>query len=224
MSEISDADQQYNLVRFGNRSMEPAESAILTNLHTELLAHSPIVLMGPRFMREFYYQSLPRDGLICGAIAYVAGQPAGFIVGTDDADGFMSKAIGKHWIKIVWIMLKSLIANPKRAAAVYEAFDINRNVQAETLGSEVGELLSFGVLPQYRTRKFVVSSGVQVSRDLLSDIVDQLRSTKARRLRAIVDKDNIEAQLFYRSNGWRVGNPSVKGWSVPTMEFLLDLD
>ena len=51
-----------------------------------------------------------------------------------------------------------------------------------------------------------------------------MQSAGKQRIRAIVDKDNLEAQLFYRFHGWRVGLPDVKGWRVPTMEFLFDID
>ena len=175
-------------------------------------------------MREFYYYDLPRDGFVCGAIAFVAGKPAGFIVGTEDADGFMKRAVRQHWPKIAWVLLKATVRNPKRILAIWEALQIQRNVSAENYGPEVGELLSFGVLPEFRSRAFIRDTGVRVSHDLLENITRQLSKTNIRRIRAIVDKDNIEAQFFYKANGWQIGLKSVKGWSVPTMEFLLDLN
>ena len=67
-------------------------------------------------------------------------------------------------------------------------------------------------------------TSIEVATDLLVDTLQQLRALGTKRVRAIVDKDNLAAQLFYRSQGWNVGLKSVKGWRVPTMEFLLELE
>lgn len=211
----------YKIQQFREGALNSSDVAAL---HGELLNHSPLVLMGPEFMEEFYYTVLPAEGLICGAVAYVNGQPAGFMVGTDDANGFMSRAVKRHWLRLSWIMLKSMIRNPRRVLAIREAWQIQSNVQSEDYGSEVGELLSFGVVPEYRSRRFIKDTGIRVSSDLLEVTVRQLANLNKKRLRAIVDKDNLEAQLFYRSHGWRVGLKDVKGWRIPTMEFLFDLD
>jgi len=213
----------YEIQEFG---VDGAESECARNaaaLHATLLGHSPLVLMGAEFVEEFYYTVLPAESRICGAIACVDGVPAGFIVATADPNGFMSSAVKKHWAHICWILLKSLLRNPGRIFAIKEAWQIQSNVQASDYGPDVGELLSFGVLPEFRTRRFLKTEELYIASDLLKIAVRQLQELGKKRLRAIVDKDNIEAQLFYRANGWRVGLKTVKGWRVPTMEFLVDV-
>lgn len=217
-------DPNYRIREFGEEPLSASESRDLATLHATLLGHSPLVLMGPEFMEQFYYTMLPAEGRICGAIAYVEGRAAGFIVGTDDPDGFMSRALNQHWMKISWIMFRSLMRSPGRIIAMKEAYQIQSNVQAENYGPEMGELLSFGVLPEFRSRGFVRETSLHLSSDLLQVTVKQLGRAGKTKLRAIVDKDNLEAQFFYRANGWQVGLTSVKGWRVPTMEFLLDLE
>ena len=212
----------YEIREFGRHGIDGAASADVAGLHAELLDHSPLVLMGPEFMKDFYYTVLPAERLICGAVAYVDDRPAGFIVGTADAEGFMARAMRKHYLRIAWIMAKSVLRSPSRVLAIKEAYQIQSNVQAEDYGPEAGELLSFGVLPEFRSRRFIKETALLVSSDLLEVAVRQLTDLGKTKLRAIVDKDNLEAQLFYRSHGWRVGLKSVKGWRVPTMEFLLD--
>ena len=218
------AKPDYRIEPFGGRAQAAATAVELSELHEALLEHSPVVLMGKEFLREFYYSVLPSDGLIFGAIAYVDRKPAGFMVATASPADFMSRAIRSHWLRLCWIMCKSLLRNPGRLVAVKEAYLIQRNVQTEDYGAEVGELLSFGVLPEFRSRRFIKETGFHISSDLLATTTKELRGSGKRTLRAIVDKDNLAAQLFYRSNGWRVGLATVKGWRVPTMEFLLDLD
>jgi ribosomal protein S18 acetylase RimI-like enzyme len=162
--------------------------------------------------------------LISGAIAYVDGAPAGFIVATDDPLGFMPKAMRQHWFRISAVLLKSALRNPRRSLALKEAIQIQRNLPTFPGEIGMGELLSFGVLPQYRSNSFVRQTSIHIGADLLHNQLRQLKAAGSRRVRAIVDKDNLAAQIFYRANGWRVGLQDVQGWSVPTMEFLLDLD
>ena len=94
----------YSICEFGMLGLTSKQIADISNLHSALLVHSPLVLMGRKFMEEFYYDVLPEEGLICGAIAYVDSQAVGFIVGSNDANGFMSRAMKKHWPSICWIL------------------------------------------------------------------------------------------------------------------------
>ena len=214
----------YEIREFGRRALTSKEADDVTQLHCELLGHSPLVLMGPEFMRDFYYTVLPADGLVCGAIAYVQGKAAGFVVATDDPNGFMSRAFSDHWLRIVYLMIKSVIRNPSRVLAMKEAYEIQKNVQNGECAKGVGELLSFGVLKEYRTRSFMSESGIHIASDLHERAVGRLKRMNSRVIRAIVDKDNLEAQFFYRAHGWHVGLKTVKGWRVPTMEFLLNVE
>jgi len=195
----------------------------LTNLHCALLPHSPLVKLGRKFMREVYYKDLAEDALISGAIAYLDGVPAGFIVGTGDPNGFMSKGLRRHWFKIAWTICTSVVTGIASLRGLNEARRIEHNVKSEGYGPEFGEILSFGVLHEFRTRQFVRERGLLIGQDLHDVIVELLRRQGKSKVRAIVDKDNLQAQFFYRSQGWRVGLTSVEGWSVPTMEFVLDL-
>jgi ribosomal protein S18 acetylase RimI-like enzyme len=214
----------YKIVDIGQATPDSGEPADLASLHQQLLGHSPLVLMGPEFMRQFYYSILPEHGLITGAVAYVDDEPAGFIVATGDPEGFMSAAVRRFWLRLCWIMFRSVLASPRRVLAIKEAYTIQGNVQTQSFGPEVGELLSFGVLPQFRSRSFVKRTSLHIGADLLRRAVEQLSAAGKTRIRAVVDKGNLEAKFFYRSQGWRVGLADVQGWSVPTMEFLLDCD
>jgi len=220
------ADLSYEIRNIGQAAdsgVAAAQARDLAALHAELLGHSPLVLMGPGFVENFYYSVLPAEGYISGSLAYVDDKPAGFIVATGDPNGFMSKAMRRYWLRISMILFKTVLRRPGSIAGLVEASRIQSNVKAENYGPEVGELLSFGVLPEYRRRAFVKASGFQIGADLLGRATASLAAEGKTRIRAIVDKDNLEAQFFYRGQGWRVGLADVKGWSVPTMEFLVDL-
>lgn len=209
----------YRLVPFGSDS-PPDCATDLARLHGVLLAHSPVALLGPEFMSRFYYRQLPGLGLIFGQIAYINEQPAGFIVATDDSSGFMQRAVRSRFFSISATMTASVLRDPKRLGAIWEAIQIMRGLPSARPGSPVGELLSFGVLPAFRSREFIVRSRLRISQDLLNAAVEQMKHRGVSSARVIVDADNLEARLFYLGNGWQPGLDAVPGWRKKTVEFV----
>ncbi len=212
------SQHDYKLVAFGRG--QPAPAADLASLHAQLLSHSPVALLGDDFMKRFYYSALPQWGLTFGAVAYVDGAPAGFIVATGDSSGFMRAGLRRGWLRLGWTMFVSLLRHPGRVAAVGEALAIMRGVEQATSPEPVGELLSFGLLPRYRERKFVATSRLRISQDLLREAMHGLAASGVTLSRAIVDADNLEARMFYLGNGWTPGLGRVPGWRKHTVEFL----
>src|SRR5437868_15493364 len=84
--------RDYCLLRFGaDDVMTPAGD--LARLHATLLPESPVSLLGRRFMENFYYRVLPREGLVFGAVAYVDRQPAGFVAAAHDRAGCLRSGL-----------------------------------------------------------------------------------------------------------------------------------
>ena len=211
----------YRIQPFGIGSSANARD--LRRLHFELLPHSPVVLLGERFVETFYYPVLTGMDLLFGAIAYLDDRPVGFIAATDDAAGFMGRAVFRHPFSLVWTMMISLISDPRRLAALYEAWQIMRGRTESGPDEKIAELLSFGVLPEYRKAKFVRSTGVKVGQDLFDIAMSQLRERSVDTVAALVDQDNKEVAMTYRARGWHVHDPDVKGWRTPQIEFRADL-
>jgi ribosomal protein S18 acetylase RimI-like enzyme len=209
----------YRLVPFGLDSTSDYASD-LAQLHGELLSHSPVALLGPEFMSRFYYRELPRLGLIFGQIAYIDQQPAGFIVATDDSSGFMQRAVKSRFVSIASTLAVSVLRSPKRIAAIWEALQIMRGLPPAQSDSAVGELLSFGVLPAFRSREFLARTRIRISQDLVNGAIEQMKACGVASARVIVDADNLEARLFYLGNGWQPGLDVVPGWRKKTVEFL----
>lgn len=199
------------------------DTASLGKLHRTLLPHSPAALLGPSFLSDFYYSKLPARGLIFGAVAYIDTEPAGFIVATADSAGFMHKGMRSDWPSLALVGLKSVLS-PRRLGAIWEAAQIMRHLEAPRGGQIVGELLSFGVLAQYRGREFMRAQNLRIGLDLQRVAVDQVRARGVGVVRAIVDSDNLEARLFYRGAAWTPGADKVPGWRKETVEYLLRLD
>ncbi len=208
----------YSIQRFDPDSQELRTG--VSELHAALLPHSPVALLGRRFMTDFYYRYLLRDELILGMVALIDARPAGFMIATADANGFMQAGIRRHGFRLATVLLSGLVASPRRIASVWEALSIMRHMPAAAKDERSAELLSFGVLPEYRSPAFIRSTGIHIARDLLHETMNLLIAQGADSVRSLVDEDNTAAKLFYHAAGWRPGRASVPGWKQPVVEFL----
>src|SRR5262245_38418764 len=192
------------------------------DLHEELLATSPVAALGKQFMSELYYGALVAADLAVAHVAYVDDEPAGFLTATNDPGRFMTRGLMRRPWRTGWGLARSLLSRPARLAVLWETHRLNASRQAEA-AAPTGELLSFGVREPYRRPTFIRSRGIRVGQALLDAAMAALKARGAQRARAIVDADNLPAQFFYRGAGWELGNPTVKGWAVPTCEFVRNL-
>jgi ribosomal protein S18 acetylase RimI-like enzyme len=212
----------YAVVPFDRDHLPPAKA--LAQLHRQMLPRSPISLLGQQFAQKVYYGLLPKQALIVGAVAYVNAQPIGFIAATTRPQDFMQIALRRHLVYIGTVIAIPTLIHPfKRIRAIWQALTIMQHLPASTISEDEAELLSLGVVPEYRYTALGKQIGHHVARDLLQVVVDQLASRDQMTIRAIVDQDNIAAQVFYQRSGWQVRQNSVPGWQVPSMELVLSI-
>jgi len=65
----------------------------------------------------------------------------------------------------------------------------------------LAEVIAIGVLPLYRTSKFVRQTGLKISKDLIEYAASYFRGAGFNRMRMIVDAWNKEALFFYHTLG-----------------------
>lgn len=210
-------DDSYRLVAYGEGSGE-APAAELAALHAELLPQSPLSRLGRRFLAQAYYGMLAEDGLIFGAVAYAGGEPAGFICATMDSGGLLRAALRRHFFGLAVVFGRTVLAAPGRLAAVWE---IGRIMWFRPRLACAGEILSLGVLPRYRGAEFAHRTGRRIASDLMAHVMARFQERGIPAIRAIADHDNAVAHNFYRHHGGRIVNGNVKGWRVPSVEFML---
>jgi ribosomal protein S18 acetylase RimI-like enzyme len=198
----------------------PAKREDLAGLHASLLPESPVALLGNRFMKDFYYLVLPREGLITGAVAYVEDCPVGFVVATHDSSGFMRAALRRWWPSLVGVVALSLVSAPKSIHAVWQAIRVMAKRSHNDASQSDGEILSLGVLSEYRTPNFIKRSGLRIGKDLIDCAVDQLEAKGVKAIRAIVASDNTPTKLFYSGLGWTLRRTNVPEWTTQTAEFV----
>ena len=201
-------------------SAAPDLAASVCDMHTRLLPTSPAVLLGKRFLRDFYYTLLPAHGLIRAAVACVDDVPAGFIAVTRDPNGFMGAAIKRWWNRIAWMLSLSIVEQPfTRIPALWEAVQIMTSRKEGDPEPGAGEFLSLGVLPEFTDPKFVQQAGLRIARDLVVRGVQLLAEDGATKVTAVVDADNLPARMMYFGLGWKLTRSHVPGWRTPSVEF-----
>jgi ribosomal protein S18 acetylase RimI-like enzyme len=212
------ANQTYELRRFGGGVAPDVRD--IAALHAELLPRSPLALLGARFREEFYYRELPAAGLIFGAVAYVDAQAAGFVVATDDPDHFLMTAVRRKWPRLLWVLARSLAGEPRRLAAGWEAARIQlHRMRPSGGGGRQGEILSLGVLPQYRAK-----SDLQIARDLVRLVLETFQARGVRRVVAVIDADNRASLRFFEKLGFRPGRAEVPGWRHASTEVVWEAE
>ena len=214
---------EYHLRAFCGGAPSESEISDIASLHLELLRESPVVVLGRYFMERFYYRTLVEDGEIFVGLAYVDGRCAGFVVATDDPRDFMSSGIRKRWLRCGWTILLSVLARATRLKALFEALQIQKEVKTQTETRGVGELLSLGVRKEFRTPAFVQKTGKRIPDDLLEMALCHLAERDVNSVRAVVEKDNLEASLFYKARGWTITSLDVMGWESPCFEFRCEI-
>jgi len=222
MASVEAKTGNYSLVEFSKGTDIPVDALAL--LHQTLLEQSPIVLLGPSFIRDFYYGALAEEGLLFGAVAYVGNEPAGFIVATEDSTGFLRKGIRRQWRQLLLAVSRSILSSPRRIFSVIEALRIMQSRKAEPDSDTSSELLSFGVLPAFLVCTDEDGNRLSIGRDLLDSAMNSVRERGATRAIAIVDADNIAAQFFFKSEGWTLARSGVPGWRVPSVELVWEAE
>jgi ribosomal protein S18 acetylase RimI-like enzyme len=186
-----------NQVRVDHR--EPAQVAAVAALHAELLPDSPIPRLGSRFMTEFYYPCLVKDGFIqCDAYRRDA-QWIGFMAYTNAPFTFMRQAALRNLVTLSRVLMRCLIEDPSRMATLFEVLRLSR-LRRRMAEPRVGELLSFGVLPGF-TRVKDEKSGLRVPNLLFENAVRALRDDGVEKIVFWVLRSNRPMLLFYQSYG-----------------------
>lgn len=185
------------------RHGDAAAREVVAGLHRRLLDFGPMARLGTRFLRDFCYGTLLRDGLLAAAIGRVDGAPAGFVAWTSRAVSFHTRALGRHPIAVPLLALRSVLREERPVARIAEAVRLTLSRGRERLHGEdpMAEVLAIGVLPEFASPAFVRQSGLRVSELLVLHCAGTFAREGFVTMRMIVDADNRAAILFYHLLG-----------------------
>lgn len=189
------------------RPLDPRDARAVdavSALHERLLGGSPVVQLGPQFMRRFYYRKLVQDGLIRCELCYVNEKPAGFIAYTRRATDFLGQGIRRHWLYLSFLMLSIILRSPRHLQVILRTLGMMQKRSAIPGKQYDAEALSLGVLPEFRSREFVQGTGRRLSAELFDRARAYFREKGIPEFHLLVEAGNREAVLFYHSYGCRV--------------------
>ena len=101
---------------------------------------------------------------------------------------------------------------------MWEASRIKADRERSSERGLVGEILSIGVLPEFRDSAFRAAAGLYIAGSLMRSVMEVFRDTGSREVRAIVDEGNPAAYRFCEKFGWRRSRTGIAGWRHPSGE------
>jgi ribosomal protein S18 acetylase RimI-like enzyme len=195
----------------------------VASLHETYLPESPVVMLGPRFIREFYYRGLVKDDLVICSICRADGRVVGFLSYTKDPTRFMMRGLRKHFLSLARVMFESLVARPKMLSDLVRVWRImsQRNRESREELPRVGEALSLAVVPEYQA--YVPEGGnSRVALRLFESMTQYFRKEEIDRIRIMVQPSNRAANIFYSAMGCRFDKMVEAGVAVHRFTFYLN--
>jgi ribosomal protein S18 acetylase RimI-like enzyme len=181
----------------------------------------PMARLGELFIRKFCYTVLVRNGLMRAVLYEVDGNPAGLLAYTDRSITFHRYAMRNHWINVSYILLLSVLKDPRVLIHLVRAFRVilSRRGESGLVGEDpLAEVIALAVKPEYRTARFVREAGRKISEELIEYAASRFREAGFDRMRMIVDVDNKPTLMFYHGLGAKFepyeqgGKPSIHAW------------
>ncbi|MRR36493.1 GNAT family N-acetyltransferase, partial [bacterium] len=124
---------------------------------------------------------------------------------------------------VVSVLFRSITRSPRVIKNMVRAVRVILSRRGEkVLGQDpMAEVVAVGVLPEFRSPKFIRKTGRKISQELITHAAQWFRSRGLSEMRMIVDADNLQTVLFYHSLGAEFEPYEQAG--VKVMQVWLDL-
>ena len=169
----------------------------VADLHLQFLSDSPIVGLGERFLRRFFYVRLVEDGSVVVTICRHEGRIIGYISYTPDPFGFMSRGIRRHFVYLCSLMVVSLAAKPGLLKGILLALKMvrERGGQARQAEPGLGEVISLVTLPEFQ--KHVAEGGKsRLTVRLFEEMLSYFRGLQYERVHLLVLPHNRASNIL----------------------------
>lgn len=207
------------LAFFGPGAPAPVRDAAA--LHMAHLPASPICKLGRAFMEDYYYRVLPEAGFIFGVVAYLEGRPAGLTVAAYDSERFMAAAARRTWPALVKHIGRALARDPRRLGGLFEARRIGRMLGQNPSREPMGQILTFAVNPEYRSREFKRRTNILLANLMIKRMIEEFRRAGTPQIRTFIDSKNVGCQARTVMRGWTLTRRNVPGWESPNHEYVV---
>jgi hypothetical protein len=189
----------------------------VATLYEEHLADSPVVLLGPRFLRDFYFSRLVQDGLMECLVCRVDGKVIAFLSWTKRPEDFIGTGIKRHFLPLSWTMLKGVMAKPASIRSIVSALKIvSRRSGDQASSSESAgaiEALSLVVPPAFQ--KYVPPGGTsRLTVRLVQSLAAHARKQGVDKVLYVVQPRNKASSIFFSGMGCDMDKRSYAGEQV----------
>jgi hypothetical protein len=151
----------------------------VADLHQRILPTSPIPCLGKRFMTRFYYPRLLADSHSFCELYEVEGKAVAFISYTCDSQSLFRNWIRRHSLSLAWHLGVTLCSAPQTLKTMIQALQLVRQHREETTEKIPAEILSFGVLPEYRSLEFFQRTRKKIANELFAVAKKKLGSARS---------------------------------------------
>lgn len=191
----------------GIEFLDPTSAADVDHvaaLYEEYLATSPVVKLGPRFLREFFFSQLAKDGLLGCLVCRVDGKVIAFLSWTNHPSDFIGRGIKRHFLKLSWIMIRSIVARPAFLGDLLATMKMvsRRSSDGGSSGDTPGviEAISIVVPPEFQ--KHVPPGGKgRLTVRLVQTLAQHARGQGVEKVMYVVQPSNTSSCIFFSGMG-----------------------
>lgn len=205
-SPHQDAKGSLHHSRLSIELLDPRNACDVTtvaDLHGTYLGDSPVVKLGERFLRQFYYVRLIEDELVRCRVCQSERGIVGFAAYTAQPFDFMSVGLRNHFLTLTGLMLLSLAKRPAMMGDILFVLRLLRQLRNESHDAPepgTGELLSLVVLPEFQDA--VLPGGTsRLPLRLIEAAMSDLRRAGLRQIQFTVQPSNRAANILYSAMG-----------------------
>lgn len=180
------------------RKMETKDLREVGRAHATLDLEAFLWTPGELRARTFYRTILESREAFC-YLYEVDGKVAGFISGADDVNTVRKRILLRNFFQLGWHLIKHFCKDPAKIL-VFAKMGL-QSWRLERGDAAPEKLLSFGVLPEYRTPQFYATHRVRIARELFFKAVGEHGARGVSQFILLVGRKNMLAQIFYENLG-----------------------
>jgi len=175
----------------------------VARLYEQFLPTSPVVRLGPRFLREFFFTRLVRDDLLGALVCRIEGRVVAFVSWTDHPADFIGRGIKRHFLALSWIMLRSIASRPvfvRDLVATLRMVSKRSGDGGEAPAPATIEAISLVVPPEFQ-RHVPPGGTARLTVRLVRELATAARARGVRRVLYVVQPSNTASCIFFSGMG-----------------------
>lgn len=209
-------------------------ASAVAGIHQSVLTDSVYTCIGRRFLDYYYENLLKRDDFFCHVHIFNS-KVTGFLASTSEARRIFFRHLLGDALRISVVLLRILAQDPGKLGVILSASRFLFMQRPEMLPHVDGEVLSFAVLPEYRTTEvgpdgeirpteFYARWKIAVAAELFLAAMQSLAVRGVRDVKIMTPADNAASNRFYTKMGCRLAVTGSTVFGHPTNLYHAQID